>query len=99
MADPPAEPRSGVPLNTPPAEMLAQPGSPLAENVYGPVPPAAVNVAEKAWPSVVCSEEEVVMDRAGSIDNPKVPLARLPAASDTVTEKLYVPADPAGGTP
>ena len=47
-ADPPAEPREGVPLTTPPAEMLAQPGNPLAENEYGVVPPEAMNVAENA---------------------------------------------------
>ena len=47
-AVPPVEPRGGVPLSTPPADMLAQPGRPLAEKEYGVAPPDAANVAENA---------------------------------------------------
>src|ERR1700693_3247216 len=99
-AVPPAEPRDGVPLTTPPADMLAQAGNPLAEKEYGVVPPDALNAAENASPTVAWSAEVVVTDSTGSMDKLNAPLARFPAASVTVIEKLYDPADPpAGGVP
>ena len=99
-ADPPADPRAGVPPTVPPGDMLAQAGRPVAENEYGVVPPDALKVAANAWPSVACSEEVVVMDSRGSIGNVNVPVALLRVASVTVTEKLYDPAElPTGGVP
>jgi hypothetical protein len=41
----------------------------------------------------------VVIDNSGSTVTLKAPLAVLRAASVTVTEKLYDPADPSGGVP
>ena len=99
-ADPPADPRDGVPLTVPPDDMVAQPGRPVAENEYGVVPPDAVNVAANAWPSVASSGEAVVMESTGSIGNVNVPLAVFPVPSVTVTEKLTDPAElPTGGVP
>ena len=48
IAEPPDDPRDGVPLTVPPGDMLAHAGRPVAENEYGVVPPDALNVAANA---------------------------------------------------
>src|SRR4051794_32681814 len=59
----------GVPEITPAADMFTPAGRPLAVQVYGAVPPAAVTEAEYRLPAGPVGSVAVVIDNAGEMDS------------------------------
>ena len=84
----------GVPAIAPVEVFSDKPGgSPFAIlNVYGGVPPPAVNADEYATPTCPVPVGQVNVNVGGAITMLHVMVTTTPPASVTVAEKLYVPA-------
>ena len=88
----------GVPVKTPAGLRVSQPGRPVADQVYTPLPPVAASVKDKSTPAVaVGSGEVVVITKGGFRDKVKAALWVALELSVTVTVKEALPA--AGGVP